>query len=98
MISSDAVIHSFRKIKNFSKPKAAICESYGCNNKSTASIIVDVGRLGKIDLNICNNCIPKFTDSTVNENNNGELTVCPEQLTPTDRTASPNDSYSKPYL
>jgi hypothetical protein len=66
MTPPDSTVYSSRKIKNFSKPTAKICESYGCNNKSMTSIVVDVGRLGNIDLNVCKRCIPKFSNSNKN--------------------------------
>jgi hypothetical protein len=68
----------------------SICEAYGCNNVATKQITVSAGNFGNIDLNFCNNCVSKFNDSIVDENNNGELTALEQQLTPDARTMNPN--------
>jgi hypothetical protein len=85
--SLDQAISSSRTVKNFSKHT---CEAYGCSNGATKRIIVSVGNLGDIDLNLCKNCVLKFNDSIVDENNNGELTALEQQLTPEVRTMNPN--------
>jgi hypothetical protein len=60
--------------KSVSYNTVAICESLGCNNKATVQITVSVGRLGYIDLNLCNDCAPVFK-------NTGKLTALPKRLT-----------------
>ena len=40
-----------------------ICEANDCKNNATEEIKIDVGRFGKITLNLCKNCIPKFKDN-----------------------------------
>ena len=69
--STDPVLFSTRLVKDFSKPTAEMCESYGCNNKSVTRILVGVGILGNIDLNVCKRCIPKFSDNIRSSTKNG---------------------------
>jgi hypothetical protein len=38
-----------------------ICEASDCKDNACHQIKIDVGRFGKITLNLCRNCIPKFT-------------------------------------
>ena len=37
-----------------------ICEAFGCYKKSTKKIEIYAGKLGKIPLSICENCLYKF--------------------------------------
>jgi hypothetical protein len=69
--------------KSVSYNTVAICESLGCNNKATVQVTVGVGRLGNIDLNLCNDCAPIFK-------NTGKLAALQEQLT-SGRMADPDD-------
>jgi hypothetical protein len=39
-----------------------LCEVLGCFAQATGEIKIAVGHLGTINLLVCNNCIPKFTD------------------------------------
>jgi hypothetical protein len=73
MTPLDSTVYSLKNVKNFSKPTAVICESYGCNNKSITRIAVSVGKLGEIDLNVCKSCIPKFSYS---DNKNTAIINC----------------------
>ena len=59
------------------------CDAYRCNNKATNQVSVNVGRLGEIDLNLCNSCTPIFK-------NTDRLTTLPKQST-FDRMADPDD-------
>jgi|SRR5215203_5841885 len=45
-----------------------LCEGNGCSRTATTEIEVNVGELGIIKLNLCENCIPKFKQSTTKEN------------------------------
>ena len=55
MSSSTSVIQSPEFVKN-------ICEGLKCNAQATIQVTVHVGELGTINLNLCENCIPRFTD------------------------------------
>jgi hypothetical protein len=44
-----------------------LCECNGCTRVATTQIEVDVGDLGIIKLNLCENCIPKFQQSITKE-------------------------------
>ena len=57
--TSDQAILSTRFDKNISNLS---CEAYGCNNKATKQLTVNVGRHGSIDLNLCGSCIPAFDE------------------------------------
>ena len=46
-----------------------LCDGNGCSRESTTEIEVNVGELGIIKLNLCENCKPKFKRSFNNENN-----------------------------
>jgi hypothetical protein len=37
-----------------------LCDGNGCSRESTTEIAINVGELGIIKLNLCENCIPKF--------------------------------------
>ena len=37
-----------------------ICEAFGCYEESTKKIEVSTGKLGKITLSLCDNCLYKF--------------------------------------
>ena len=45
-----------------------LCDGNGCSRESTTEIEVNVGELGIIKLNLCENCIPKFKQSITKEN------------------------------
>jgi hypothetical protein len=45
-----------------------LCDGNGCIRKATTEIEVNVGELGVIKLNLCENCRPKFIQSITNEN------------------------------
>jgi hypothetical protein len=45
-----------------------LCDCNGCTRAATTEIEVDVGDLGIIKLNLCENCIPKFKQSITKEN------------------------------
>jgi hypothetical protein len=38
----------------------SICEAYGCFERATTKIQVNVGHLGSISLDLCTNCEKKF--------------------------------------
>lgn len=40
---------------------AAVCEAYNCDKAATDQIKVNAGVFGDVDLNLCKNCIPKFS-------------------------------------
>jgi hypothetical protein len=40
-----------------------LCDCNGCSREAITEIEVDVGELGIIKLNLCENCIPKFKQS-----------------------------------
>jgi hypothetical protein len=40
-----------------------ICEANDCKNNACEQIKIDIGRFGKITLNLCKNCAPKFEDN-----------------------------------
>ena len=77
---SDQIAISSRFDKNISNVH---CEAYRCNNKATNQITVNVGRLGEINLNLCNSCVPIFK-------NTDKLTALPKQST-FGRMADPDD-------
>lgn len=72
MSSSTSVMLSPELVKN-------ICEGLKCNAQATIQVTVHVGELGTINLNLCENCIPRFTD----ENELGvplkKVSACQEQ-------------------
>lgn len=39
-----------------------ICEGLKCNEQATLKATVNVGQLGTVDLNLCRNCIMRFTE------------------------------------
>lgn len=45
-----------------------LCDSNGCSREATTEIEVNVGELGIIKLNLCENCIPKFKQSHTKRN------------------------------
>jgi hypothetical protein len=45
-----------------------LCDCNGCSLAATTEIEVNVGELGIIKLNLCENCIPKFKQSITKEN------------------------------
>ena len=47
-----------------------ICEAYGCDNRATIQIEVQIGKLGTIRLNLCIDCVSLFE---VNQDKNREL-------------------------
>jgi hypothetical protein len=55
MSSSTSIILSPELVKN-------ICEGLRCNEQATVQVTLPVGELGTIELNLCKNCVPKFTD------------------------------------
>ena len=38
-----------------------ICEAIGCSKPATDEISLNVGKLGRISLFLCKDCLPKFT-------------------------------------
>jgi hypothetical protein len=44
-----------------------LCDCNGCSLAATTEIEVNVGELGIIKLNLCENCIPKFKQSITKE-------------------------------
>jgi hypothetical protein len=44
-----------------------LCDCNDCSRTATTEIEVNVGKLGIIKLNLCENCLPKFKQSTVEE-------------------------------
>jgi hypothetical protein len=44
-----------------------LCDCNGCSRGASTEIEVDVGELGIIKLNLCDNCRPKFKQSTVKQ-------------------------------
>jgi hypothetical protein len=38
------------------------CEAYACIKKATIQIRVNVGVLGNVNLNLCKDCVSKFSD------------------------------------
>jgi hypothetical protein len=44
-----------------------LCDCNGCSRGATSEIEVDVGELGIIKLNLCENCIPKFNQPITKE-------------------------------
>jgi len=69
--TSDQAIVSPLSDKNFTNSN---CEAYRCNNEATNQVTVSVGKLGEIDLNLCNSCVPIFK-------NTDKLTAVEKQLT-----------------
>jgi hypothetical protein len=47
-----------------------ICEAYGCDNRATTQIEIQVGKLGAIPLNLCIECVSLFEG---NQDKNREL-------------------------
>jgi hypothetical protein len=45
-----------------------LCDCNDCSRTATTEIEVNVGKLGIIKLNLCENCIPKFEQSIAKEN------------------------------
>jgi hypothetical protein len=101
MQSSDSTILSSRIGKNFSKQKTTlqqqICEAYGCDKRATRQVTVNVGNMGSVGLNLCGNCIPKFSDS--NDSNtvtkNGSRV---HSLPMDDKKGCFNNEYTTAYL
>jgi hypothetical protein len=46
------------------EPKNDICEAINCSAKASTTILVKAGNRS-VALNLCNNCISKFEDTTV---------------------------------
>jgi hypothetical protein len=44
------------------KVTSAICEAYNCNRDATDQVKVNAGVFGDVNLNLCKNCIPKFSN------------------------------------
>jgi len=44
-----------------------LCDGSGCNREATTQVKVNVRGLGTIDLNLCENCKPKFKQSIITE-------------------------------
>jgi hypothetical protein len=42
-----------------------LCDCNGCSRGATTEIEVNVGELGIIKLNLCENCIPKFKQNVI---------------------------------
>ena len=40
-----------------------ICEANDCKNNACHIIKIDAGIFGKLTLNLCKNCLPKFEDN-----------------------------------
>jgi hypothetical protein len=45
-----------------------LCDGNGCNRGAITEIILDAGELGVINLNLCENCRPKFKKYIIEEN------------------------------
>lgn len=58
----DQSVLSLESNKNLS------CEAYMCRRKATTQLKVNVGVLGDVDLHLCKNCVPKFSDNVVSKN------------------------------
>lgn len=43
--------------------KSVSCDGYSCKKKATKQLTVTVGDLGDVSLNLCKDCLPKFSDS-----------------------------------
>jgi hypothetical protein len=56
----------------------SICEAYGCDNRATTQIEVQVGKLGSIPLNLCIACVSLFE---VNQDKNRELSNNSKEMT-----------------
>jgi hypothetical protein len=56
-----------------------LCDCDGCSRPATAEIEVDVGELGIIKLNLCENCIPKFKQS-ITKKPNYKAGICKWQI------------------
>lgn len=67
----------------------SICDGFGCDKEATIEVTANVGKLGTIDLNLCENCISKFRKSIVSKNND-KLSALTKSIT-SDRIAGPNE-------
>lgn len=67
----------------------SICDGFGCNSKATIEITANAGKLGTINLNLCENCVPKFRKSIVSKNSD-KLSALTKSIT-SDRMAGPNE-------
>ena len=50
-----------------------LCDGIGCSKEATTEMEVNVGELGVIKLNLCENCKPKFKQFIIKEN---RMSVC----------------------
>lgn len=56
--SSSRTLLTTRSNKNLSRT----CEAYECRRKATTQLKVNVGVFGDVDLHLCKNCVPKFSN------------------------------------
>jgi hypothetical protein len=61
-------IDSDRSRQSIDPGSVSICDGFGCNRKATIEVMVKAGKLGIINLNLCENCKPRFKQSVVKEN------------------------------
>ena len=54
-----------------------ICEAYGCGNRATTQIEIQVGKLGTIPLNLCIECVSLFE---CNQDKNRVLSNNPKEM------------------
>lgn len=62
-IGSQTIDHLIPMSRFDKKVTNSNCDAYRCNNRATSQVTVNVGRLGEIELNLCNNCVPKFNEN-----------------------------------
>ena len=43
------------------KKISGVCEAYNCSEKAVNQILVSAGNFGKVNLNLCNLCVSKFS-------------------------------------
>lgn len=60
----DSFVHGTGELQSTAHGHISICDGFGCNRKAAAEITVKAGEIGVINLNLCENCIPKFKEST----------------------------------
>jgi hypothetical protein len=59
--------NSMGQISKFTQVNKNLCDGNGCSRAATTEIEVNVGELGIIKLNLCENCIPRFKKSITKE-------------------------------
>ena len=68
----DQVLSSLRFDKNLSN---LTCEVNGCSKCATVQKIVNVGVFGDIHLNLCKNCVSKFSGEIVTTKNSSSYSL-----------------------